>query len=139
MTTRITFTLEKGPLDGTELRHRPIPEKPEEPMLYKLTKGAKDHGPDYIAQGWYFLEQRDGQWVGIHHPSDDDQPWRLKPVEEKPKEEAKENKVQRKGVPGREPVEIPADTPGGRNMAKRAKAKQILEAALKKQHPPNSK
>ena len=114
MILRISFRLEGGPMDGSELRCRPVPMNPEEPILYKLTKGPKDagKGPDLIAQGRYFLVQRGGAWVGVHHPGDDDKPWHVHTVEQPTtKTKEQEKKCDKEKPRKRPPIQIPADSP----------------------------
>jgi hypothetical protein len=144
--TRINFKFEGGPLDGQELRHRQLPAKPEESILYKLTTGPKEAGiaKDQVAQGRYHLDNRDGLWVAVHDKSDDDQPWReleVQPPVKKPKEKARVAfSFSTDPEKAKNAIKIPDDSPGAKKFAPFAKAilamkKLKEERELKEKQP----
>jgi hypothetical protein len=142
--TRISFPFKGGPLDGKELRHYPLPANPEEPFLFKFKTGPKEAGleKDRVAQGRYRLEEQDGKWAAVHHPSDDDQDWHeVKEVVQPPAEAKPEPgmsiSLDKPADPARRRVEIHPNSRAGRKLAALAKdlgfVKQLREKEAKKE------
>jgi hypothetical protein len=108
----VSFPYVGGPLDGLEVRHQVLPEKPEESMLRTATTCAKDEDVDYVAQGMYRMEQQEGRWVAVHVQSDEDQPFHiLEP--KKQDEDKKDDEEPKQEKPKKDPIRLhpPGPTP----------------------------
>jgi hypothetical protein len=133
---RITFRYLDGPLGGCMAYHHPLPEKPAEPTFHPRLTCHEGSDIDLEAGGLYHLEQREiklpwdipadapqefrekrMEWVAVHHPSDKDQEWREQ-VKAAPAPPAPDPKPDGPAKPKKKPIELRADHPWVKKLAR---------------------